>query len=101
MRAAAGATRKRGGGLLLVRLHRRFVICRRLALGKGNGPGGAGGQAVAKAVTIVVAQQFCLAVHHANGTLVAGGGTSPAAVAFFLVYFNDFTNHSNAPFLTL
>jgi len=32
---------------------------------------------------------------------VAGGGTSPAAVAFFFVYFNDFTNQSNAPFLTL
>ena len=54
------------------------------------------GQAVAKAVAVVVPHELCLAVHQTDGTLVAGGDTGPAAVAFFFVYMNDFPDHRKA-----
>ena len=53
------------------------------------------GQAVAEAVAVVVPHQPGLAVHQANGPFVAGGDAGPAAVAFFFVYVNDFSDHEN------
>ena len=83
-----------GSGLfLLVFQHSLLVISGGFALGKGDGTGGASGQAVAKAVAVVVPHQLGLAVHKADGTLVAGGDAGPAAVAFFFVYMNDFADH--------
>ena len=83
-----------GSGLfLLVFQHSLLVISGGFALGKGDGTGGASGQAVAKAVAVVVPHQLGLAVHKADGTLVAGGDAGTAAVAFFFVYMNDFTDH--------
>ena len=83
---AAGWGTARG----LRRFYGGFVIGCGLALHKADGAGGARGQAIAQAVAIVVAQQFCLAAHHANGALVAGRRAGAAAVAFFFVYVNDF-----------
>ena len=74
---------------LLRRLDGGLVIGRGLPLHKGDGPGGAGGQAVPQPVAVVVPQQLGLPVHHADGTLVAGVGAGAAAVAFFLVNMND------------
>ena len=83
-----------GSGLfLLVFQHSLLVISGGFALGKGDGTGGASGQAVAKAVAVVVPHELCLAVHQTDGTLVAGGDAGTAAVAFFFVYMNDFADH--------
>ena len=83
-----------GSGLfLLVFQHSLLVISGGFSLGKGDGTGGASGQAVAKAVAVVVPHQLGLAVHKADGTLVAGGDAGTAAVAFFFVYMNDFADH--------
>ena len=55
-----------GSGLfLLVFQHSLLVISGGFALGKGDGTGGASGQAVAKAVAVVVPHQLGLAVHKA------------------------------------
>ena len=101
--AARAAMERRCGGLclllggsglfLLVFQHSLLVISGGFALGKGDGTGGASGQAVAKAVAVVVPHQLGLAVHKADGTLVAGGDAGTAAVAFFFVYMNDFADH--------
>ena len=83
-----------GSGLfLLVFQHSLLVISGGFALGKGDGTGRASGQAVAKAVAVVVPHQLGLAVHKADGTLVAGGDAGTTAVAFFFVYMNDFADH--------
>ena len=81
---------------LLVFQHGLLVVGGCLALFKGDGTGGAAGQAVAKAVAVVVPHELCLTVHQTDGTLVAGGDTGPAAVAFFFVYMNDFPDHRKA-----
>ena len=70
---------------LLVFQHGLLVVGGCLALFKGDGTGGAAGQAVAKAVAVVVPHELCLAVHQTDGTLVAGGDAGTAAVAFFFV----------------
>ena len=92
---AAGVCRgSSGSGLfLLVLQHGLLVIRRSLALFKGDGTGGAAGQAVAKAVAVIVPHEFCLAVDQADGPFVAGRDTRTAAIALFLVYVNDFSNH--------
>ena len=76
-----------------------LVISRRLPLHKGDGPGGAGGQAVTQAVAVIVPHEPCLAVHHGDGALVTGGGAGTAAVAFILIDFNDPSFHCNASLL--
>ena len=69
-----------GSGLfLLVFQHSLLVISGGFSLGKGDGTGGASGQAVAKAVTVVVPHQLGLSVHHTDGPLMAGSSTSTAA----------------------
>ena len=83
-----------GSGLfLLVFQHGLLVIGGCLALFKGDGTGGAAGQAVAEAVAVVVAHKLGLSVHEADGTLMAGSDTGTTAIAFFFVYMNDFTYH--------
>ena len=84
------------GLFLLVFQHGLLVVGGCLTLFKGDGTGGAAGQAVAKAVAVVVPHELCLAVHQTDGTLVAGGDAGPAAVAFFFVYMNDFPDHRKA-----
>ena len=70
-----------------------LVIGRRLPLHKGDGPGGAGGQAVTQAVAVIVPHEPRLAVHHGDGALVTGGGAGATAVAFILIDFNDPSFH--------
>ena len=84
-----------GGFLLLVFQHGLLIVGGSFPLGEGDGPGGTAGQAVAEAVAVVVPHQPGLAVHQANGPFVAGGDAGPAAVAFFFVYVNDFSDHEN------
>ena len=72
-----------------------FVISGSLALNKVNCVHGTCGQTVAKAIAVVVAQQFRFAVHHADGPLVAGLRACAAAVAFFLIDLNDSPFHQN------
>jgi len=74
-----------------------LVIGRRLPLYKGDGPGGAGGQAVAQTVAVIVPHEPRLAVHHGDGALVTGGGAGAAAVAFFLIDLDDPSNHFDTP----
>ena len=74
-----------------------LVVCRRLPLHKGNGPGGAGGQAVAQPVAVVVPHEPRLAIRHGDGALVTGGGAGTAAVAFFLIDLDDPSNHFDTP----
>ena len=54
-----------------VGLHGRLVVRRRLALHERDGLGGAGRQAVAEAIAVVVTQKARLAIDHADGALVA------------------------------
>ena len=83
------------GGLLLghVLLHGGFIVGGGFPLHKGDGPGGTGGQAVAQTIAVVIAQQAGLALHHADGALVAGSGADAAAGAFFLIYLDNSTDH--------
>ena len=95
---AAGAAAGQGHALvshfpLLIFHDGLLVIGRRLPLHKGDGPGWAGGQAVAQAVAVIVPHEPRLAVHHGDGALVTGGGAGAAAVAFILIDFNDPSFH--------
>ena len=95
---AAGAAAGQGHALfphfpLLIFHDGLLVIGRRLPLHKGDGPGGAGGQAVAKAIAVIVPHEPRLAVHHGDGALVTGGGAGAAAVALLLIDFNDPSFH--------
>ena len=74
-----------------------FVVGRRFALLKGDGVGGALGQAVAQAVAVILTGQLRLAVDHLNCALVARRGASSAAVALFLVNANDSSLHEFGP----
>ena len=88
-----------GSGLfLLVFQHSLLVISGGFALGKGDGTGGAAGQAVAKAVAVVVPHELCLAVHHSYCALVTGICAGTAAVALFFVYSDYFSYHNIVPF---
>ena len=74
-----------------------LVVGRGLALLKGDGAGGAVWQTVAKAIAEVLTGEFGFAVDDVDGTLVTGLGAEPAAVAFVLVYVNDFSEHITTP----
>ena len=82
-----------------IRLHGRSIIGSRFALNKMDGIHRAGGQAVAETVAVIVAQELGLAVHDADGALVAGRRTRAAAVALFFVNVDDFADH-NIPSLS-
>ena len=99
--AAAGVRGMCGLHLLfaLVGLHGRLVIRRRFALDKMDGIHRAGGQTVAEPVAVIVAQELGLAVHDADGALVAGRRARAAAVALFFVNVDDLTDH-NIPSLS-
>ena len=70
-----------------------MVIGGSFAFFKADRACGAGGQAVAQAVAVILAQQPRLAIYHADGPLMAGGGTQAAAVAFFFVNVDDPSFH--------
>ena len=95
---AAGAAAGQRHALLphfpLLVLHDGFLIVgRRLPLYKGDGPGGAGGQAVAQTVAVVVPHELRLAVHHGDGALVTRLGAGTAAVALVPVDLYDSPYH--------
>ena len=107
--AARAAVKCRGCGLgrsclcsrcffLLVFQHSLLIVSSGLPLGECNGTGGAAGQAVAKAVAVIVPHQLGFAVDKADGSLVAGGDTGTTAIAFFFVYVNDFPDHDRPSF---
>ena len=79
-----------GSGLfLLVFQHGLLVVGGCLALFKGDGTGGASGQAVAKAVAVIVPDQLCFSVYDGDRALVARLRTQAAARAGRLVDFDD------------
>ena len=77
-----------------------LVIGGSLPLDDADGAGGAGRQAVAQAVAVVVADQLCLSIHHRNRALVAGAGAQAAAVAAFFIDRNNFADHRLIPSLS-
>ena len=83
------------GLLSLILLYCCLVIGGGFPLLKADGPCGALGQAVAKAVAEVLPHQPGLAIHHVDGALMAGLGAKTAAIAFFFVYMNDLSNHAD------
>ena len=86
------------GGALLGGLGRQdgsLVIGGGFPLLKGDGVGMAGGQAVAQTVAVMLVHQLRLAVHQADGPLVAGVDAGPAAVALFLVDMDDLADHGH------
>ena len=93
---AAGQGRVRGPGRLGGQ-DRRMVVGGGLTLLKGDGPGGAGGQAVPQPVAVVLPGETGLAVDHLNGALVAGGGAQAAAVAPGFLDMNDSAFHGKTP----
>ena len=98
--AAAGAAGvSRCAGFCLVGQNGGLVIGRCLPLLEGDGPGGAGGQAVPQPVAVVLPGETGLAVDHLNGALVAGGSAGAAAVAFIFVDLDDPSFHCNASLL--
>ena len=78
---------------LHIGLHGGFVVSGGFPLYKSDRAGGTCGKAVAKSVTVVIAQQLCLAVYHADGPLVAGVCAGTAAIALLLVNMNDLSYH--------
>ena len=95
MGAAARAPGVKSAGLpCLVPQNCLFIVFGRFALRKCDCTGGAGRQAVAQSVAVVVTHELCLATDHLNRTLVARRCASTAAVAFFFVNLNDFTFQS-------
>src|SRR5699024_1515305 len=83
---------------LLLCLHGGFVVGRSRALYESDSDGGAGREAVAQAVAVVVPQELCLAVYHPDGALMAGGGTGAAAVALLFINFNNLSDHRVSSF---
>ena len=73
--------------------HGRFVIGRSFPSLKGNGPGGAAGQAVPQSITVVLPGKVSLAANEGDSPFMAGRDAQAAAVAFFLINVNDLTNH--------
>ena len=98
---AGAAAEGVGRFMLLGSLHGGLVVGHGLALHKSDGPGGAVGQAVAKAVAVIVPHQMGFAVHHGNGTLMAGVGAGAAAVALGLINFNNSPFHHGSPCILL
>ena len=76
--------------------HGGFIIGCGFPHHKGDGSRGTGGQAVPKAVAVIVPHQLGFAFHHGDGTLVAGRRAGTAAIAFFLIDLNDFANHTDS-----
>ena len=70
-----------------------LVVGRCFPLLKGNRIHGASGQTVAQAVAVVLPEELCLAIHNANGTLMAGVGTQAAAIALIFVNGDDSSDH--------
>ena len=94
LRAGAAAGQRLGRGLLgLTFPHGLPVVCGRFPLLKGDGSRGAGRQAVAQTVAVVLAHEPGLAVDHVDGALVTGLGAQTAAVAFVLVNVDDLSYH--------
>ena len=94
--AGTSAAAGRGGAdqlLCFVGQNGGLVIGSGLPLHEGDGTGGTGGQAVAQPVAVVVAHELSLAVDHGDSALVTGVGAGAAAVAFFLIYFDDASFH--------
>ena len=89
----AGTSAVRLGLRGFVRLNGSFIVRGGFALHERDRAGGAGGQAVAEAVAVVVAHQFGFAVDHCDGAFVACRRARAAAVAFFFVDVNDFPDH--------
>ena len=75
--------------------HSSFIVGWGFPLFKGNGIHGSSRQTIAQAVTVVLLEQFCLAIYNANGIFVAGIGAQTAAVALFFINGNDSSDHSN------
>ena len=100
LHSAARATRMNTNGRRIhsvlffhIFLHSLFVIGSSFPFHKGNRTGGAGGQAIAQTIAIIVPQEFCLPVYHADSPFMAGFGAGPTSIALFFVYLNNFPNH--------
>ena len=91
--AGTAALLRRVSRLCLRGEHRRMVVGGRLPLLKGDCAGRTGGEAVPKPVAVVLPEQAGFSVDHSDRSLVAGVGAKAAAVAFFLVNFDYFTDH--------
>ena len=78
----------------LIFLHCLFIIRCRFALHKGNRGSGAGRQAIAQTIAVVIAHQLRLSVYHSDCAFVTSGGTGTAAIAFILINFNDSSFHN-------
>jgi len=98
LHSAAGAIRMNTNGRRIhsvlfshIFLHGLFVIGSSFPFHKGNRTGGAGRQTIAQTIAIIVPQEFCFPVYHADSPFMAG--SSPTSIALFFVYLNDFPNH--------
>ena len=91
--AGSGAAQAGGSLFSLGLQHGRFVIGRSFPSLKGNGPGGAAGQAVPQAVAVVLPGKISLAADEGDSPFMAGSNAQAAAVAFFLINVNNLTNH--------
>ena len=76
--------------------HGSLVVGSGFPLDEGDGVGGAGRQAVAQPVAVVVAHQARLAVDHGDGTLVARVDAQAAAGALVLVDVNNLAEHGTS-----
>ena len=76
--------------------HGSLVVGSSFPLDEGDGVGGAGWQAVAQPVAIVVAYQARLAVDHGDGALVACVDAQAAAGALVLVDVNNLAEHGTS-----
>src|SRR5699024_10586995 len=81
------------GGGLLRSLHGFRIIGSRLPLYKRDGVHGTGRQTVPQTIAVIIPQQFCLSIHHADGTLMTGGSTGAAAVTFLFINLNNSSYH--------
>jgi hypothetical protein len=69
------------------------IIGRGFPLLEGDRTHRTGGQTVSQTVTVIFPQKFGLAVHHADGTFVAGFGTQAAADTDIFIDLDNFTFH--------
>jgi hypothetical protein len=79
--------------LLLVGQDCGLVIGSGLSFHEGDGALGAGGEAVAQTIAVVVPQELCLAFYHTDGAFVASLHTDAASVTFMFIDLNDLSNH--------
>src|SRR5574344_1115599 len=74
-------------------LHGNFVVFLRFTFLKADRARRAGRQTISETVAVIVSEKLRFSVYHSDCPFVAGFCAQAAAVTFFLINSNNFSNH--------